>query len=374
MIVLDHNATTPVHPDVLAAMLPWLSGDGWGNPSSDHGPGRRARKAVDEARHEVAALVGAEPDEVAFVSGGTEADHLAILGVCAGRPGRVVSTTIEHPAVDAPLRRLEAAGWEVVRVAPGADGVVPAEALLAACPPRTHLASVMFANNETGALQPLRAVGPALRERGIRVHTDAAQAGGRVPVHLDRDGLDLVTLVGHKMGAPKGVGALVVRRGVALRALQEGGGQEGGRRAGTENVAAIVGFGVACRRARERIAAGDGGMAARRDRLAGALLARIPDLRISALGAPRLPNTLHVCVPGVEGREVLARCPELAASTGAACHAPGGPASAVLVAMGVPPDLARGALRLSLGEETTDDEVDRAAAWLVAAVREIRRG
>lgn len=370
MILLDHNATTPVLPEVVEALLPWLRDEGAGNPSSAHALGRRAKAAVDTAREHVAALVGAHPDEVVFCSGGTEADHLAIQGTVA--PGeRVVTTSIEHPAV---FGAVEAARADVVLVGPDASGVVPAERLLAAASPGTRLVSVMYAHNETGALQPVGAVGPALRDRGVLVHSDAAQAGGRVAVDLHRDGLDLVTLVGHKLGAPKGVGALVVRRGVALRPLLRGGGQEGGRRAGTENVPWIVAMGEACRLAKVRIARGSSDLEAVRDHLQLLLTEAIPGLRVSALQRGRLPNTLHVCVPGVSGREVLARAPEVAASTGSACHAGSDEASAVLVAMGVPRADARGALRLSLGFGTTRDEVERAAGSLIQAIGEVRGG
>jgi cysteine desulfurase len=373
MIALDHNATTPVRPEVLDAMLPWLGPDGWGNPSSDHPLGRRAKAAVDGARDHLAALVGARPEEVVFTGSGTEADHLAVWGPCRGRaPAPIVTTTIEHPAIAAPVEALAAEGHPVVRVPPGPDGVVPTAALLAALAPGTRLLSVMWANNETGALQPIAEVGPRARALGVLVHSDAAQAGARVPIDVRRDGIDLLTLVGHKMGAPKGVAALVVREGVPLTPLLGGGGQERGRRAGTENVASIVGFGEAARIARERLAAESAESERRRDRLQAALVAGIPGLAVTAGGAPRLPNTLHVCVPEVSGRALLRAAPEVLASTGAACHAHGVEASAVLVAMGVPPALARGALRLSLGPQTTDDDVDRAAAALIRAAAALR--
>jgi cysteine desulfurase len=373
MIDLDHNATTPILPEVLASMLPWLLPDGCGNPSSDHPRGRRARDAVEAARAHVAALVGAAPGEVVFTGSGTEADHLAVWGTCRGLPPRpIVTTSVEHPAIDAPLRALEREGHPVIRVPPGPDGVVPADALLDALDAAPRLLTVMYAHNETGAVQPVATVGPAARARGVLVHSDAAQAGARLPIDLARDGVDLLTLVGHKMGAPKGVAALVVRDGIALRPLLEGGGQERGRRAGTENVASIVAFGEACRLARARRDAEAEVVAARRDRLERALLAGIPGLRVSAAGAPRLPNTLHVCVPGVDGRTLLRRVPEVAASTGAACHADGHDAPAVLLAMGVPPSLARGAVRLSLGPSTTDAELDLAAALLITAATELR--
>jgi cysteine desulfurase len=375
MIHLDHNATTPVLPAVLDAMLPWLRDDGSGNPSSDHALGQRARAALEAARSEVAALVGGSPSGVVFTGSGTEANHLALWGTCRGRPpARIVSTTIEHPAVDWPLQVLAREGHPVVRVGPGRDGVVPAEALLRALEPGTRLLSVMLANNETGVVQPIATVGPRARALGVLVHTDAAQAGARWPIDLEADGFDLVTLVGHKMGAPKGIGALVLRDGVEVEAQLGGGGQEQGRRAGTENVASIVGLGVACRLAREAVRRGLHDLARRRDLLQARLEEGLPGLRVSGDGCPRLPNTLHVCVPGVFGSAVLRRVPEVLASTGAACHAHGVEASAVLVAMGVEPTLARGALRLSLGPSTTDADLETAARALIVAITEVRRG
>ncbi|MCB9689609.1 MAG: cysteine desulfurase [Alphaproteobacteria bacterium] len=369
-ILLDHNATTPVLPEVLDAMLPWLRDGGFGNPSSDHPAGRRARAAVEGARSEVAAALGGSPEGVVFTGSGTEADNLAVIGTCGElAAARIVTTAIEHPAVEGPCARLEGRGATVVRVRPGPGGRVAAEDLVGALSGDTTLATVMLANNETGVLQPVAEVGAAARALGIPVHTDAAQAVGRVPIDVDALDVDLVTVVGHKIGAPKGVGALWVRPGLALRPVLVGGGQERGLRPGTENVAGIVALGVACRLAREGLEARSARVAALRDRLEALLRAGVPGLRVTGEGLPRLCNTLHVRFPGVTGPEVLARAPGVAASTGSACHAGTTEPSGVLVAMGLDRADALGAVRLSIGPATTADEIERAGRWLVEAWR-----
>ena len=312
-VLLDHNATTPVLPEVLDALLPWLR-EGFGNPSSDHPAGRRAREAVEAARAEVGAVLGGAPEGVVFTGSGTEADNLAVLGTCGELSrGRVVTTAIEHPAVEEPCAHLERRGIAVVRVRPGSDGRVPAEALRAALSVDTVLASVMLANNETGVIQPVGEVGSAARSLGVPVHTDAAQAVGRVPIDVAALNVDLVTVVGHKIGAPKGVGALWVRPGRRLVPLLLGGGQERGLRPGTENVAGIVALGTACRIARRDLADRVARSSAARDRLERILRDGVPGLRITGEGAPRLCNTLHVRFPGITGPALLARARGVAA-------------------------------------------------------------
>lgn len=369
-ILLDHAATTPVLPEVLDAMLPWLRGGGFGNPSSDHPAGRRARAAVEAARAEVAATVGGAAEGVVFTGSGTEADNLAVLGLCDEvAAARIVTTAIEHPAVEGPSARLERRGARVVRVRPGPGGRVAAEALVAALTADTTLVTVMLANNETGVLQPVAEVGAAARALGVPVHTDAAQGVGRVPIDADALAVDLITVVGHKIGAPKGVGALWVRPGRTLRPVLVGGGQERGLRPGTENVASIVALGVACRIARVGLEERAARVAALRDRLEALLRAGVPGLRVTGAGEPRLCHTLHVRFPGTTGPALLARAPGIAASTGSACHAGTTEPSGVLVAMGLDRDDALGAVRLSLGPSSTAEQIERAGRWLVEAWR-----
>jgi len=363
VIYLDHNATTPVDPGVVDAMLPYLR-DHWGNPSSDHAPGRAARKGLRQARAHVAALLGAQPEHIVFTGGGTESDNLAVRGVMAARSGRVVLSSVEHPAVEKPAQRLEALGFPVERLPVGGDGRVH---LPEAFPADTALVSIMLAHNETGALQPVAEAAPLAHAVGATLHTDAAQAVGKVPIDVDALGVDLLTVAGHKLYGPKGVGALFVRPGTTLAPFVRGAGHEGGLRPGTENVPSIVGLGEACRLARERMHTEAQRIDTLRQRLWGRLEAGVPGLRRTASTVPTLPNTLHVRFPGVIGALLLARCPDLAASTGSACDAGQHKPSASLLAMGLDPDDALGAVRLSLGRHTTTDTVDAAAAQLIRA-------
>lgn len=360
-IYLDHNATTPIAAEVVEAMLPYLR-EHFGNPSSGHRWGLAAREGLEEARRQVASLVGAAPEEIVFTSGGTEASNLAIFGVTAGATGgRVVTSVIEHPATSEPCRQLAARGLEVVRLPVDAHGRIEA-----GDPGPALLTTVMLANNETGVLQPVA----ALRREGTLLHTDAAQAVGKVPVDVGALGVDLLTIAGHKLYAPKGVGALYVRRGVELRPFVRGAGHEGGLRPGTENVASIVGLGAACALA-ERTLADEGARQARlRDALAQRLAEGVPGLVVHGAPHPRLPNTLSVRFPDASGRALLAAAPALAASTGSACHEDGEAASAIITAMGVDPVAALGTVRLSLGRGTTEEQIARAADALVAAWRQ----
>jgi cysteine desulfurase len=364
-IYLDHNATTPVHGDVRAAMLPWL-GERWGNPSSPHEYGREAATAVERARAEVAELIGAHADEILFVSSGTEANNLALLG--AGPPrGRIVTSAIEHPAVDAPAGLLAARGWDRVLVPVGRSGTIERDALRQALARPADITSVMLAHNETGAIQPVAEVAALVRAAHGRaiVHTDAAQAVGKIDVDVDDLGVDLLTIAGHKLYAPAGIGALFVRRGTELRPLLSGGGQEKGLRPGTEPVALVVGLGAACALARRDLHHEADRLASLRERLWAMLRAGISDVRRTGDPAACLPGTLHVRFVGQSGRAILARAPEIAASTGSACHRDG--AAPSLSAMGLDHDDARGAVRLSLGRATTSGDVERAAQALVRA-------
>jgi cysteine desulfurase len=373
-IYLDYNATTPVLPEVVEAMLPYLR-DHFGNPSSAHPRGRAAREAVEGARARVAGLLGCDPDEVVFTSGGTESNNLAILGVTEARPDRrhVVTSVLEHPAVVSPCARLEGRGWRVTRAGVDGEGRVHLAEVLGAIGPDTALVTVMHANNETGVLQPVAAIARAAREAGAVVHTDAAQSVGKVAVAVRELGVDLLTVVGHKVYAPQGVGALYVRRGTAIQPVILGAGHEGGLRPGTENVASIVGLGVACERARLDLGAETARVAALRDRLWQRLAAEIPGLALNGHATERLPNTLSLRFPRVSGPALLAAAPTVCASTGSACHAGHEMAPSAIVAMGVAPQEAVGTVRLTLGRRTTPEEIDRASAALVQAWRTLAR-
>lgn len=369
-IYLDHNATTPVLPEVVDAMLPYLR-EHFGNPSSSHVYGQRARAAVESARGDVAGLLGCDPGEVVFTSGGTEASNLAIRGVAEARRDRrhVVTSTIEHPATAEACVWLEEQGWRVTRAGVDAGGRVLVDEVGAAVGAGTALVTIVHANGETGVVQPIAEIAQAAHAAGALVHCDAAQSAGKIAVRVNDLGVDLLSLVGHKLHAPKGVGALFVRAGTPLAPFARGAGHERGRRPGTENVAAIVGFGVACRRARHDLDAEAARVQELRDRLWERLVAEVPGLRLNGHAAPRLPNTLNVRFPGTSGAAVLAAAPEVAASTGSACHAGQEQASAAILAMGVPSTEALGSVRLTLGRHTTREDVDRAAEALVRAWR-----
>jgi cysteine desulfurase len=369
MIYLDYNASTPIDPAAREAMLPFL-GAIHGNPSSVHALGRRVRQAVEHARTQVANLIGAKPSEIVFTSGGTEANNMVIKGVARKRGDRgrhVITSAIEHPAVLEPCRILEEDGFEITRVAVDGRGRVDPASVVGEVRPDTILISIMHANNEVGTIQPIAEIAEAAREGGIWMHTDAAQSVGKVPIDVNRLGVDFLSIAGHKLYAPQGVGALFVRDGIDLPPLIHGAGHEGGRRAGTEAVPAIVGLGAAA----ESAAAGldDPHCRVMRDRLWAGLEQAIGD-GVIRHGDPEggLPNTLNVSLKGVIGRELLAAVPDLCASPGAACHGGRHAPSAVLTAMGVPPDAALGAIRLSVGRETTADEIDRAVVMIAGAL------
>jgi cysteine desulfurase len=374
-IYLDHNASTPVPPRVREAMMRALE-EGFGNPSAEHVYGRRARALVDRARSRVAALIGCDDDEIVFTGGGTEANNLALRGVAArlGVAGlTLVLSAAEHPATTAPAAVLAAAGALVKRVPVDALGVVdPAAVEQAVTGARGRaLVSVILAQNETGVIQPLQEIAARARAQGAVVHTDAAQAVGKIDVRVRHLGVDLLSVAGHKLYAPKGVGALYVRRGVELAPLLVGAGHEHGLRPGTENVAGIAGLGEACALAREGLVVEAARQRALRDRLEGRLAPA--GFVVHGAAAERLPNTVNGRFPGVRGSALLARVPEIAASTGSACHAGEERASAALTAMGIPDADALGAVRLTLGRWTTDEDVDRAAELLVAAAKALTR-
>jgi len=368
-IYLDYNATTPVAPEVLDAMLPFLRGE-FGNPSSAHALGKRAQQAMEQARAEVAALIGAEADEIIFTSGGTEASNIAIRGAVTLDPKRsaIVTSAFEHPATEACCALLERAGHRMTRVKPGPDGRVRAEDFAAAIGRDTALVTVIHAQNETGTLQPIAAIAKHARDAGALLHADAAQSLGKVPVDVRAMGIDLMSIAGHKLYAPKGVGALFARRGVTLPPLVVGAGQEHGRRPGTENVPYIVGLGAACRLALRNLATAPR-LRDLSNRLHARLAEAVPGLRRVGHAEDRLPNTLNLLFPGIAGRVLLETCPQVQASTGSACHAGVDTPSAVLLAIGTDPAAAIGAVRLSLGHATSPEDVDAAAAALIQAWR-----
>ncbi len=371
VIYLDHNATTPVAPEVLDAMLPYLTQQ-YGNPSSDHPLGHRAHQAVEDAREQVASLIGAAPSEIVFTSGGTESNNLAIRGSAAAAIAtrrRIVTSQVEHPATAGPCGLLEAQGWTVTHLPVTGGGTVDPDAAIHALDRDVALLTVMLAQNETGAIMPVAAAAAAARMLGIITHTDAAQAIGKIHVNVDTLGVNLLSIAGHKCYAPKGVGALYVRPGTPLQPVLLGAEQEAGLRPGTENVASIVGLGVACHLAQGRLDTEEHRLRDLRDQLWQTLTARIPGLVRHTPASNSLPNTLMVSFPDVLGRDVLANADGVAASTGSACHSGLETPSTTLLAMGVPPEIALGAVRLSLGHGTTHADIASAADILVGAYR-----
>jgi len=370
-IYLDYNATTPIDPAVLEAMLPYLR-EQFGNPSSQHAYGRRAHEAVERARAEVARLLGAGVDEIVFTSGGTEATNHAIKGAAfaaleRGQIGlQVVISAVEHPATQESARFVEGLGFKRVVVGVDRHGVVDLDAMGRALRAPTLIVSVMHANNETGSLQPVADIARLAHERGALMHVDAAQSAAKIRVDVAELGADLLTLAGHKMYAPKGIGALYVRRGCHLESLVHGAGHESGRRAGTENVPYIVALGEACRIAHADLLEFGARLNSLRDRLWTHLHEGLgPKIVLNGHPEHRLPNTLNASFLGAVGAELLEAIPEIAASTGSACHAGEVSISPVLAAMKLDPLVARGAVRLSVGRYTREADVDRAAALLV---------
>lgn len=372
-IYLDYNATTPLLPDVVDVMLPYLR-EHFGNPSSRHVYGRRAHEAVERARSCVAALIGGAADEIIFTSGGTEANNLAIRGTTARTARRrVVTSTVEHPATARPVTWLEQHDWDIVRVGVDAGGRANIGELDAAITSATALVTLMHSNNETGVLQPVREAVHFARRAGASIHTDAAQSVGKVHIDVRTIDVDLLSIAGHKLYAPKGIGALYVRRGITLEALSLGAGHERGLRPGTENVASIVGLGAACVIAQRDLDQQSVRVRALRDRLWEQLRQAIPHLALNGNAENRLPNTLNARFPRVSGEALLAAAPEIAASTGSACHDGAESASAVLLAMDIPAEAALGSIRLTLGRATTESAVDRAAGALTRAWRALVR-
>ncbi len=378
-VYLDHNATAPLLPSARAAMEAAIR-RAWGNPSSPHAFGHEARVALEEARETIAGLVGSAPAETILVSGGTEADNLAILGVaCAreraiGSPGHVITSAVEHPAVLEPCRRLESAGWRLSTVPVDRQGRIDPAAVASELRPDTALVSIMAANNETGVIQPIEAIAAIGRETGIPVHVDAVQAVGRIPVAFTDRGISLLSISAHKIGGPVGIGALVVRDGTPLDPLVVGGGQEGRRRPGTEPVMLAIGFAAAATAAREGLASEPARLAALRDGMERRLAAAIDGIRFNGSESRRLPNTSSMTIPGVDAESLVITMDleGFAISTGSACSTGAARASHVLRAMGLSPEDLSATIRVSLGHGSTRDGIDAFADALPAAVAKCR--
>jgi cysteine desulfurase len=379
-VYLDHAATTPVRPEVLEAMLPYLTNQVFGNPSSAHRFGRAARAGIEQARREIAQAVGAEPNQVIFTSGGTEADNLGIIGAALAardRGGNVcaVVSAIEHKAVLAAAHAVCHLGGREVLLPVDEDGRVNLDALDEALADRPAVVSIMWVNNEVGVIQPVEEIAGRCRAAGVVFHTDAVQAFGKVPVAVGDLPCTLLTLSGHKIGAPKGIGALIVRDRKAIEAIIHGGGQQYGIRPGTENVAGAVALGRAALLASREQPATAPRLRALRDLLGQRLLAAVPDLLVNGGGADDAPHILNVSVAGADSEALLMHLDlaGVAASSGSACSTGAVEPSHVLVAMGVPRDLALGAIRFSFGRESTAEDVDRVAELMPAVVAKVRK-
>jgi len=372
-IYLDNNATTPVLPEVFEAMRPYF-GEQFGNASSIHHHGQQTRAAVEDARESVAALLGCRASEIVFTSGGTEADNLAIAGL-VGAGDHVITSSIEHHAVLLACKHMEEIGAEVTVLPVDGRCLVDADDVRRALRPNTKLISVMMANNETGVLQPVEEVGRIAAEAGVCFHTDAVQAAGKVEIDVKRIGCDVLSISGHKMHAPQGVGALCVRKGLRLQPLFYGGRHERSRRAGTENVPGIVGLGKAAEMAKAALDRGDDKkMAAMRDRLQQGILAQVEDAAVNGDGAARVPNTCSIHFDYIDGEAMVIALDlkGVAVSTGAACSSGAIEPSHVLVAMGLRPDQARASIRFSLGKQTVADDIDIALALVPETVARLR--
>ena len=373
-IYLDYNATTPLDPAVVEAMRPYLEIH-FGNPSSGHIYGARAKKAVEAARRQVADMLGARPEEIIFTSGGSESNNLAIRGVAeALKPqgNHIITSAIEHPAVTEVCRYLASQGFRITAAPTDETGLVDPAEVERSITPATVLITIMHANNEVGTIQPIREIADVARRHGVLVHTDAAQSIGKIPARVDELGVDLLSIAGHKLYAPKGVGALYIRTGVKPRKLIFGADHERGWRAGTENVLEIVGLGQACALVNDRLAERAEHMKALRDRLHEGLTARIPSVRLNGHPEKRLPNTLSVSFRGIEANAILSELTEVAASAGAACHSDEVIMSDTLKAMKVPVEFAMGTIRFSTGSFLTEAEVDTAIEAVMRVVQRLR--
>jgi cysteine desulfurase len=376
-VYLDHNATTPVAPEVLAAMLPYFSEE-YGNASSIHTFGQRARGAVEEARESVAELLGARPAEIMFSSGGTESNNHAIFGVAGAAPGdrmHLITSAVEHSAVLDPCRALEKRGVAVTVLPVDRDGVVNPEDVRRAIRPETVLITIMLANNELGTIEPIAEIGKIAAEARVTLHTDAVQAAGKIPIDVAKLGVHLLSISAHKLYGPKGVGALYVRKGTRLEPLLYGGHSERDRRPGTEDVTSIAGLGKAAELALTRMKEEGQHLSRLRDRLETGLLERIPHAKVNGLRCQRTPNTTNLTLPFIEGESMVIALDlkGISCSTGAACSSGAVEPSHVLTAIGLAPEDARATLRLSLGHQTTDEEIDFALETIPPVIDRLRQ-
>ena len=373
-IYLDHNATTPVDPAAAKAMMPFM-GEEFGNPSSPYFPGTVARETLEQSRKEVALLLGCESHEVVFTSGGSESNNAVLKGVIDLKKPEdfhIITSAVEHPAILNPALFLMELGVRVTILPVNGFGQVNPDEIQKIIKPDTSLISIMLANNETGTLQPIREISKIAREYNIPVHTDAAQAVGKIPVDVKELGVDFLSVAGHKLYGPKGVGALFIKDGRNITPLIHGAGQEGGKRAGTENIILSVGLGAACRVAKKRLKDDNENMKALRNLLQELLFTGLDDLVLNGHPDEKLPNTLNISVPGMDGNRILEGLPSVLASTGAACHDRSVKLSHVLSAMGVPAKVGMGTLRLTMGRSNTMEQIEDAAGLIIERVRELR--
>ena len=371
MIYLDYNATTPIDPDVAAAMMPFIREE-FGNPSSSYSLGIRAKKALEKAHGQVAKLLGCEAGEIVFTSGGSESNNMVLKGAALSlrdKGRHIITTKIEHPAIINPAIFLMENGWDVTFLPVDKYGLIDPDEVKNAIKKDTVLISVMHANNETGTIQPVQEIGRISREHGIFFHTDAAQSTGKIKTDVNDLCVDFLSVAGHKLYAPKGVGALYIRNGIEIVPLIHGGGQESGRRAGTENAILNIALVTACELAGKNMKDDTPRIVALRDRLHDKIVSAMPETTLNGHPDNRLPNTLNLSFPGMTGEKILKRIPNLCASTGAACEDRSTTISHVLAAMGVSRESATGAVRLTLGYPTTQAEVDQAAVWIIKAVK-----
>lgn len=375
-IYLDHNATTPVASEVVEAMMPYLQ-ERFGNPSSTHDLGKEAKEGLERARSDVASLIRCLPHEVVFTSGGSESNNMVLKGsIDFLHPERchIITSAVEHPSILNPAFFLSELGAKLTVLPVDRFGQVDPSRIQEAISPQTCLISIMLANNETGTLQPIQEISAIARDRGVPFHTDAAQAAGKIKLDVDSLGVDYLTLAGHKLYGPKGVGALYIREGRSLNPFIHGAAQEGGRRAGTESVPLALGLGTACRIAGETLEEEISSMTNLRDLLEKRLFENLKDLVLNGHPEKRLPNTLNVSVPGLQGNQILEGIPGLLASTGAACHDRSVKISHVLSAMEVSPEVGMGALRLTVGRCNDVDQIEEAARLIVGQVKRLRSG
>ena len=374
MIYLDNAASTQVHPQVLDSMMPYLR-DNFGNPSSIHRYGRLAHKAIEKARRQVASLINAEPSEIFFTSGGTESNNTALNGIANKNPNcQIITSSIEHDAILEPCAKLKNNGFELVYLPVDKFGLIKSDDLIKYLSENTRLVSIMFANNEVGTIQPIKEFAKICNEQNIIFHTDAVQAIGKIPINVKELCIDLLSISSHKINGPKGIGALYVKKGVSLEPIIFGGGQENGLRSGTENVANIVGFGMACEIIQESLSKNIIHMKALRDALTNQVMREIPSVMLNGHPEQRLPNNIHLTFLGIHGEDLIIKLDEhnIAASTGSACSVRTQKASHVLQAMGFPHEHIAGSLRLTVGVSNTLDEIAQTVYILKKVVSELR--